>query len=563
MAPSPRVAVLILAAGAAMAGLALGAASQVETFLKPEDLESGFANTPSAGGNLVLLTALLTALSITVAAVVLSRRRPLHRIAPALGLFGSLYLLVCLVQSAWPNYQAIDTARTAVFSITPLISNGDAVASVYVGPLAIILLGITGTAAAGRALLSPGQHSNPTHPASRTTWTQRFAGAHLLAIPFLAVLAVGSIRIMLALPANDPDASPYLFVLPVVALACLGLMVTGGMKTWHLVAYARDARLVDVAREAWSGLRRAETVLASVLIGCSLLAFLLKPIDLELLQAGRTFGTTTRGHVQAAFLLLVPLLSTMLAGRSLFDAPKTTEIAPAGPAPDTHTQPLPRGIALATWIATGYALAAAFLGILLPGALWAWLFTLLPLAILALALLPARDAAPLGFLAAIVLWGLGNTVTGTFQLNENAGAALHLDSNPGLLALFRVAAVVMAGILVSRLARDNTTSMRTSLAWPLSTGIGAAVALVFILELPFSAWIATSRQGEFVGIGSVLSSQDPAVQTTIHILAALAAGLVGLGVARIQRPDWFARRPGAATPTDAEPIPPPLPASPS
>lgn len=539
MAVSPRVAVLLLCAAMAVAGLALGAESQVETFLKPEQLESGFANTPDAGGNLIILTALLPALGLAAGAVLLSRRRPRHRVAPALGLFVSLYLVAVLLQSAWPNYNASDAARTAIFSITPLISNGPAVASVFLGPMAFLVLGMLGIATAGRALMGTGSGKKDLEE-----HLHQFVGAHLLALPFLVILAVGSVRLMLDLPGNNPDAGPYLFVLPVVALACIGLLITGAMKIWHLTAYARDVRLVDVAREAWSGLHRAEYALMGILVGVSLLAFLLARIDLEILQAGRTFGTSTRGHVQAAFLLMVPLLPTLLSGREdgLFDEGHV----------DEEIRP---GIAVGTWIASGLALLGALVGILVPGALWGWLLALLPPVLLALLLLPARHAAPLGFLLAVVLWGLGNTITGVFQLNENAGANLSLDANPGLLALFRAVSVVLVGFVVSRMARENAASMRRSIAWPLTVGLGAAVALILVLEMPFSAWIATSRQGEFVGIGSVVASQDPAVQITMHTLAILAGALVGIGVARIERPDWF-RRSGAPQVAPIQALPP-------
>lgn len=523
----PRALAFIAFAAAAALGLAAGAESQRETFLHADGWQD--VGLQDAAGNLVTLLAILPALAISIAAVLISRRPWQRCLAPGAGVLVTSYFLIWLIQSAWPNYDALQELRSARFSITPLITNGAAVGSVYVGPMALLLAFGMAFWASLRSLV-PTENAPPTPEAL----VRRFVGAYLLAAPFLLVLAAGNLQLAVALPDGQQELSPYLFVFPVGALAALGLLLVGALQGWHLGAFARNGRMADAARDAWGWLRTTQWILAGVLGGLALLATLLQAIDHDLLQAGRTFGLTTRGHVQAQILLAFPLLPLLV-----LDGPVQRMLDQG----DGHAATLDVGthpLVLGSWI----AMAAGALGVVaaalfLDGALWAWAFALAPAVIFGWLRLPARLSLWPALLLAVVLWGMGNHIEGNFLLDENS--ALSFTTPPGLLALSRLLAVVVIAVAVARSARAEAELPR-GLRVVVSGGLGAAVALVVFLELPFTAWIATGARGQYVGIGSVVASQDFAVRATFHTLATIAAGLAGLAIARIHRPDWFGPR---------------------
>ena len=529
MAVRPQVLVVAGLAALSVLGIAIGAETQKETFLHPEQLQE--AGVRDAASNLVTLSALLPALGITAVAVLLSQRPVAQRAMAAPVVFVSAYLLGWLVQSSWPNYDAAIELRTATFSITPLISNGDAAPSVFLGPLALLL-------ALAMALRHGLRRLVPREPAGVTpeTLVRRFVAAFVLAAPFLVILALGNLRLLLALPDGQARTTPYLVVFPLAAFAALGLIVTGSIKAWHLGAFARNSRLADGARDAWNGLRRAEWALAGVLVALALLGTMLAAIPSDLLEAGRTLGLTTRGHVQAQLLLMFPLLPWFLMDRRVQQGLEAWDRHGATLEVGTHPVVLGAWIALAVG-ATGALLATWFA----PGALWAWALLLTPVAVFAwLRLAPGHALWP-SVLLATVLWGIGNTVTG--QFSSALDTPLSLETPPGVLALFRVLAVLVLAVAVARLVRHEAHEMRPTAAWPLAVLAGTGVAFIVFLEMAFTAWVATQEQGEFVAIGSVVASLDPAVRATVHVLTSLLGAAIGVVVARIHRPEWFGRPP--------------------
>ncbi len=517
----------------ALTGIALAAEAQLETFLKPEEVTLGFDERAAVQGNLVALTGLLVAAALTAAAGIMARAPVRQRILPLATIFVSAYLLVLLLQTAMFNYQAIDVARQAVFGVSPVLFNGDAVPSVYIGPLALILAASMGILVSAARLL--GAPSAPMLPAQAL---RGHMAALALSVPFLAVLVWGSLQVMLALPEDDPQALPYMLALPLSALAGLALLVMGGIKVWQLGHVVRDGPRGLAAHDAWIAIRRAEWAAMGVLAAVALGAGALAPLPNEALEAGRVFGLTARSHSQASLLILITLLPAFAMQTPVLRLLRADDVL------EGRHQERSLGLVITYLAMVALGLAGAGLASwFVAGVLWAWVFALLPVTIFGLVALRPADGLMPAMLAACLLWAIGNTVTGSFQLVSDSG--VDYDTAPGLLALWRASAVLLVAWAVARAARDRIGSMGRALAWPVTAGIGAAVALIVFLELPFSAWIVYEHGAEYVGIGTVVASQDAPVRAVIHGLTGLAAFLAGLGVARLHRPEWFVRRTSA------------------
>ncbi len=514
----------------ALTGLALAAEAQLETFLKPEEITNGFDERSAVQGNLVALTGFLVAGAITAIGAVMARVQWSRRWLPLVTMFLSTYLLVLFMQTAMFNYVANDVARQASFSVSPVLFNGIAAPSVYIGPLAMILAAAMGISASAARLLGT---SRPlTTPLAAL---KRYMGAFALSVPFLAILVWGNLQLLLALPQDDSGTLPYFLVLPLVALAAVALLVMGGVKIWQLAMVVRNGPAGLAAHDAWIALRRGEWAAIGVLVGVGLTAAALEPLELTILEAGRVFGLSARSHAQASvfvILTLLPALSLQTPVLRLMRADETLDRQRQAPS-------LRLAWTYIALVAVGVA-AAGIATWLIQGVLWAWVFAALPVAVFGLIALRPVDGLLPAMMSATLLWAIGNTVTGSFQLASNSGVDYH--TAPGLLALWRAAAVLLVAWAVARAARDKIGSMGRSLAWPLTAGIGAGVALIIFLELPFSAWIIFDNGAEFVGIGTVVASQDPPVRAVIHGLTGVAAALSGMAVARLHRPEWFTPR---------------------
>lgn len=525
----PRAYLVAGLAVAALGGLALAAESQIETFLKPQDLDSGFAERDSVSGNLVALTAFLVAGGMTGAAALLARGPVRQRLLP-LGLFYvSCYAVVFMLQTGMFNYQAIDLARTATFSISPLFANAPATPSVFIGPFALLMAAALGMAASGHRLSGRGFALRRPEQALGL-----FLGALALATPVLVIMLLGNLRLLLALGSDEPGMLPYLFVLPLVGLCAIAFLVAGSVKAWHLGQFVRNGRLAPVTREAWEAMRRVEMAAAGLLGLLALLAGLLEAREMVLLEAGRVFGLSARSHLQSQSLALVLLVPWFLSHATVLRFLAEH---------DSHSRTLAVGgvhpLVAGYWVAAGTGLvAAAAANWLLAGALWPWLMAAVPVAVFALVALPSGEGLLPAMLAATVLWGIGNTVTGDFQLATDT--QFRYDTSQGLLALWRAMAVSMVAWAVARAARGRILMMRRNLAWPLTMALAVCVALIIFVELPFSAWVIRGPGGaEYVGIGTVVAAQDTAVRAVMHTLAAVGAFAAGLAVARVERPDWF------------------------
>jgi hypothetical protein len=535
-----RAVIVAVIAVVALAGIALAAEAQREEFLYEQELGTGFQERDSVSGNLVALTGVLVAGALAAAAVILARGNRRRRWAGGLVIFLSAYLIVLMLQTGMFQYLAEDARRSALFNISPLISNGPATPSTFIGPVAILMMAGLGMQQAMRHMAGPAAPMLPGQPpvqALSKHMARRFLAAMILVTPFVGVTVVGNLRLLIALPYDQPATVPYLIVLPLAALAAAAMLVVGGIKAWQLAHAAADPRFAIVAKDAWEGLRKAEWVILAAVGGLALLATILQPLNADIVEAG-AFNLNMRTHSQAQMFLLLVFIPWMglhrpvmqaLVGRSEPDA-----------TPSRHL--------IVYWILLGLAvLAGGAATFLWDGAMWAWLILVLPMVILAFVAVDARDALVPAMLAALILWAIGNTVSGFFQLNTTGRITWHMQ--PGLLALWRTLAVILLAVAVTRSSRAALSGVSKAIAWPMAAGMGTAVAIIAFFELPFSAWIIHANQIEFVGIGTLVASQDPSVRGVLHGISGLAAFATGLAASRIYRPEWFGGRRPAPVPS--------------
>ena len=532
-----RRALLALAGCAllAAAGLGLGASRQHEASFHPDTFSQLQAGQREASGNSILLTGLLAAGGAAAAGLVLSRQSPAQKALGAGALFFGGYLLVNLMQTAWPNLTAIEAEgeRIGYLSVNLVAFHGRGVASVFLP----IFAGVAGSVMlAGwglRRLLAP-PIPGPRLPMTSGQLLRAQLAASALAVPFLAIAFWGLVRLLL-----HGLHGVALVLLPVAALACLALAGIAVWKAWHLGQVARDARLAIVAEESWQGLGRAEAGLAALVGTLAVLGWLMPAASSPLLEPGLTFHTTLRG--QALFLasLLVPLAPSLLLQGPAMEALRRKPPAEPGTAPMFWT-------GSASFAAT---FAAAGIATWLPGGvLWPWVAATLAASVAAYALLPRISAAALMATAAFALWAAGNAYTATFR--SSLGTQLQYGSPaPGALALLRLAAAALAGLAIARILRGMAAG-RPSFTIPLAVAGGVCAAGAALLVLPLDIWPLSSFRGAAVAQGTLLASQDPAVQGAMHALTFVLLSGWFFAIAAAVRPEWF-RRSRRRRPVDA------------
>ncbi len=529
--------VLLFAAALATGGLALGAATQEERILVTQ-LGDG-----AAGGNLVVLTAPLLALGAVMAGWTL-RNRNLPAILPLLALFVSVLLGVMLVQGAGGLHKIElrdDSGRSqAAMSINPFIHNGAGIASVLIPVFGLVTAGLMLAEWGLQGIWGGPTADHPRHV------LRRLVAANAVAVPFLIVAATGAVEILLAAPANTVGVGPYYVVLPAIVLVALGLLVTSAVRVWNLFACVRNPRLLDLSAEVWRGVGRADAILVAVGAIIALASSALAKLEPEGLTVGATLAVTTRSHNQFLILLgvaLIPLWRVHRAGaRTLARAPVTQGTL------DAHgADPFLVGWVASLVVAVVAAPLAAFT---LDGALWPWLAAFLPMALWAVRFGDARESAVPLILLALVLWGIGNTVSASFDTLGEAILQYHVA--PGVLALWRLLGATVMGVVAVRIAGLIAAPMAPSLRWPLSIGLGLCISVLMMLEMPFSIWIINTPRGAEVGIGSIVAAQEPNVRMLMHTLAMAVGVVAGLLLARLRHPAWFRRTPPATPmPVDA------------
>lgn len=531
MAAVLRLVALALLAGLALLGLAMGAETQKEFVLESDLAAQGELAASGAAGNLVILTAVPVALGATGCLVLLSRLRVRDRLLPAGIFLFSSYGTVLLGQSMWPYYIALPEYRLAYLTNSLLATNLDGLPSVLIGPLAptlalLLLVGLSAGRLLGQGRPSPGARS----------LLKGQAAAVLLAAPFLALAAWGNLRLLLHLPDDRPGLGPYFVVLPAITLACLALLGLMLTKTWHLGTYVRNARLAVAVQESWQTLGRAEAaltvILAALALASSFLAPLKLPGDLEL---GGVLGVTLRVHTQMSVLLAIPLIPLSRMHRRVI---RLFDEAPAHPATlDDASDPIAKATLVAGLASAGLAAVATFA---IGPVLWGWVLALLPVAIAAAIVCGPRLSAPVLFLAALALWGIGNTVQATYD-GSSGNATLAFRSPPGLLALWRTLGALLAATTLARLAGGLAGAGLA--ARSLAVAAGVATASVALLEMPLTAWVSNRPGTDAIAVGSIVASLDPPVRAIVHTVAAVLAVAAALLLALLHRPEWFARRP--------------------
>lgn len=532
MASVARLVVLSLFAGLALLGLALGAESQRESVLESDLEEAGKASSIGAAGNLIALTAALVALGVAGSLMLLSRLRVRRRLLPGLAVAGATYLGVLVGQTMWPFYVALLDQRYATLTNSLLAANLPASPSVVLAPLALALGALLGAGSATARLLGWSPRQGPLPPEALL---RRQAAATLLAVPFLAIVAWGNVRLLLDLPDDRPGLGPYFVVLPAIALGALALAALAIAKTWQLGTYVRNARLASAAQESWQTLGRAEASVLALLAGLALAGTFLQPASIDDLQLGRVLGLSLRAHTQATVLLAIPMLPLLVlhrrAARGLADAPVHAATL------DDAAAPLAR-LTLAGGCAS--VALAALATWTVPTVLWAWVLAVLPAAALAAWGCGPRLSASHVLFAAFLLWAIGNTVQATYDGGTGAGV-LAFRTPPGFLALWRTLGAVLAAVALTRLAHGLSGGGVRRL--PLAAGAGAAVAAVALLEMPLTAWLQTRTGVDAINVGSVVASLEPTVRAIVHTVAAVLALSSAILVALLHRPEWFGRRP--------------------
>ncbi|MEA3204019.1 MAG: hypothetical protein QOI63_1699 [Thermoplasmata archaeon] len=539
--------VVTVAAGAALAllGLALGAQLQDEGFLPPDAAVQNEINQQGAGGDPILLTGVLVAAGLALAAAplaqpLLGRRLPRLRAGgERAGLLAALaasgYLLVNLVQTSFPVAVVLVSGgqRSGTFTNNLLAHDSPAVPSALLPVFGLLLAGVLAFLwALQRLAAAPDPAPWDDAPApDPVRLLHRQLGLLLLSVPFLGLAAWGALRLLAGTPAGRAGDA-FRVVLPLAALVLLGLLAAGATKAWQLVRYLREPRAAPLCEEAWTGAGRAEAWLAGALAALCLVAAFFKPLPQPLLQTGQTFGSDLPRHVQSLLLVLVPLLPAwrlQREGQRLFSGPPVRVAAP-------------RPLVLAwPFAAAGLSFTLAGIATLLDaGPVAGWMLACAPAALAALGLRPIRPGVALLLVTAWATWCLGNSFAAAYDPSD--AALIQFQGSLGVLALWRLLGAALAGLAAARLAQAAGQAQGARVAWPLAACTGLCLVAVALLELPLSIWAESSTHGQVVAIGSALASQEPAVQALMHGIALAAAVAAAVMVARLCRPGWFGRR---------------------
>lgn len=539
---------LVVAAAVALFGLALGAETQEEQFLH-KDLEEAkaYLADSQASGNLIILTSVLAAAGATACLVLVSRQQWRVKATWAPVFFAAAWTMIVLVQSTFPQVLGILDSRQASLALAPATVHAPALPTVLLPVLATLLAAGLATGFTARRLL---QEEAPPRWTLREA-RRRHVGVLALVLPFLAVTMGAHLRILLVLPATgEPGVGLQYILSPVAASAAMGLIITYLLRHWSLASASRNPRIVPVSREAWHVMARVEWFFFAALAAVALASTALPALDISLFSAGHVFGLSLRSHGQATLFLAIPLAVAWLTHQHIQRLLDRNEPRTAG----TDSTRAMIGDIVATAGLAVAALAGGITALTLTDTLVPYLVAAAIAGAVALRHAdPYWGLAPL-LLAGLALWGIGNTVIADF--NSNANPPLVMETEPGVLAVWRFLAVVAVGAGVARLALHVGRHEKAVAAIPSTVAVAAAAAFIPLLEFSFGAWVITSQVGDAIAIGNLVTAQDASVRFTMHGLALGLSTVGALGAARLLRPDWFGDKATAADaprPADAGP----------
>ncbi len=518
-----RFVIFLLAVGLVVAGIALGAITQHEQ-IQRSDIE-GQGASASAGGSLIVVTGILVGLGVFAGSAALSRQEAPGSLLSALGLGVAAWLLIVLFQTDFPNYSSVSNLKEAQLAQNHITLEGFASPSALTPVLTLVAGGLAAAGWGAYRLVSSG-------PGRRDAFTlaARHQAAVAFAVPFLVITGIGHIRVLLDVPSSSSSAGLAVVLLPLAALASVGLIIVLLLRQHALRYWAEDPRMRAVAADNTWTLDRIQWALLGTLAVAAVASTVLEKRDMDVLAVGRTFILTLRSHGQATAFLVLPLLPALLVQRRI-----RTQLA----IDDDHVPGRLRGT-------TSLMVTTVFSAILATVALAATDMALLPwiAASVPMALWAVRGSGPLTGAAIMaftgwLLWARGDSVEAVYDGQEFP--PLSYVTPPGLLALWRIAAVLLWGWAIVRMSnhagRDEPSAIRVPLAIVVAVGTG----LTLLLEVPLAVWVEAGGAQDTVAVGSVIASQTAAVAATMHVLATLSLLGAGAALARLMRPEWFRR----------------------
>lgn len=558
----PRAFWLLLAAAAlAMAGIALGVSQQEESFLAPTPDAPLAAGSPVVGNAIALTSLVVAGGAILVAWLLPPKALRLHlgiRIAYAALLAIGLFVVVNLLQTAWPNYFVCNQNPTsthpachqAVLRIQLILHNEPTVAALLVPLMAILVAGLLACATAVRGLLG----RKPPVPGPGEA-LRRQIGLSCVAVPFLAITAWSNLRLLTQIPAGG-SGTAFLVLLPGLSALALALITLQGLKLLALARLDRDSRFHLAVEDAWAPLGRVETILAAAFVVLAVAGGFLRGPSIPALLAPLTYHATLPAYTAGLAFAMVPLAPHLAFGRTVQRALLTPPTPGAG-----HANAMRIGVLALALLGLATVLCGIFT-VTSADPLPVWLAALMPAGILALRWGAAVEGSLTLVCGAAVAWALGNATFAHFTgVQDNF---LAYDSNPGVQALWRLVGAAWAGVAATRLARQAATprSVR-SVLW--ATGFGATIAAALFIELPLGAWVNADAQGSSLAVGSLLNSLDAPVRIVAHTLAIGLATACAFCLAKLVRPEWFqrGRHPWEVPAARAAPTPRPRPGPPA
>lgn len=461
-------------------------------------------------------------------------------IGASLAILVGTYIALHMTQLAWPRVVGLqfENGQNAPYdiSIGLLASNSRGIIPAVQGPLIAITAGAFLTCAWGLSHLWRTSRPDAPRPSSMLS---RHLAASFLAAPFLVIAGWGAVAALVRLP-SEPASTPFLLVLPLVAIGMFGLLGSSAVKAWQLARASRHPTRLPVAVDAWHALGRIEAAVAVALLVLFIGAGLLPRVQVDgLLEDGAPFRVgTVNVFLQLQLLLAIPLVPLAVVRRRVLRAlarPPVTE----PPARPRMLWIIPAAFA-STFVlaAVGTWPTMVEAAVDLPErALWAWVYAALPLVVAAFLAGEAMATAAALAIASYAMWSIGNTVYAHYT--PSTVGVPEFDTPPGHLGLFRFIAAALAAWALARLARRAGEAIRPAAAVPLAIGFGIALTAVAFVELPLIAGPDPTTPGAIV-VGSAVAASDESVRVFFHLVA--AASLTGgtLALARLLRPEWFA-----------------------